>query len=94
MKSEVYSWRVAAIKKARLEHVARREGKSLAEVLEEVTDRLLAEHAETTPEYAAEQARIRQRAALAIGSISGGDPTRSSQTSQLVKEILRKKYGR
>lgn len=92
MKSAVYSWRVAATKKARLESVARREGKSLAEVLEEVTDRLLAE--KTSPEDEAEQARIRQRAALAIGSISGGDPTRSSRTSQLVKEILRKKYGR
>ena len=92
MKSAVYSWRVSAAKKARLDGIARRERKSLAEVLEEVTDRLLAE--EMSPEHEAEQAGIRQRAALAIGSISGGDPTRSSRASQLVKEILRKKYGR
>jgi hypothetical protein len=94
MKTEVYSWRVSAARKADLESEARREGTSVAELLEKITSAWLQERRHSRNGEEAEQAAIRRRAAAAIGSIRGGDPTRSSRASQLVKEILRKRYGR
>ncbi len=94
MKTEVYSWRVSAARKADLESEARREGTSVAELLEKITSDWLQERRNSRNGEEAEQAAIRRRAAAAIGSIRGGDPMRSSKASQLVKEILRKRYGR
>lgn len=94
MKSEVYSWRVSAEKKAELESEARREGKSLAGLLEQITGNWLKQRRNSRNGDEAEQAAIRKRAKAAIGSIVGSNPMRSSQASQLVKEILRKRYGR
>jgi len=94
MKTEVYSWRVSAERKAELESEARREGTSVAELLEKITTDWLQERRTSRNGDEAVQAAIRRRAAVAIGSIRGGDPMRSSKASQLVKEILRKRYGR
>jgi len=94
MKTEVYSWRISAQRKAELESEARREGTSLAALLEQITADWLQERRNSRNGDEAEQAAIRKRAASAIGSIRGGDPTRSSRASELVREILRKRYGR
>jgi hypothetical protein len=94
MKTEVYSWRVSPQRKAELESEARREGTSLAELLEEITGNWLEEQRRSRNGDEAEQAAIRKRAAAAIGSITGGDPSRSSQASKLVRKILEEKYGR
>ena len=40
----------------------------------------------------AEQAAIRRRAMAAIGSVAGGDPTRSERASELVGEIIYRKH--
>jgi hypothetical protein len=84
MKTEVYSWRLSPQRKAELESEARREGTSLAKLLEEITGDWLEERGSHNGD----------RAAAAIGSISGGDPSRSSQASKLVKRILEERYGR
>lgn len=94
MKTEVYSWRLSTERKVELEVEARREGKSLAGLLEQITANWLRDRRNSRNGDEAEQAAIRKRAAAAIGSIRGGDPTRSSRTSELVKEVLRKRYGR
>jgi hypothetical protein len=94
MKTEVYSWRVSAQRKAELESEARREGTSLAKLLEEITGNWLEEQRSSRNGEEAEQAAIRKRAAAAISSIAGGDPSRSSQASKLVKKILEERYGR
>ena len=94
MKTEVYSWRVSARRKAELESEARREGTSLAKLLEDITADWLEEQRKARNGDEAEQAAIRKRAASAIGSIVGGNPARSSQASKLVKKILEEKYGR
>ena len=94
MKTEVYSWRVAAARKAELESEARRERTSLAKLLDQVTADWLQERRNGRNGDDAEQAAIRKRAASAIGSVRGGDPTRSSRASELIKESLRKRYGR
>ncbi len=41
-----------------------------------------------------EQAAIRKRAVAAIGSICGGDPTRSAGSSELVSEIISRKHAK
>jgi hypothetical protein len=94
MKTEVYSWRLSPHRKAELEREARREGTSLAALLEEITGSWLEEQRRSRNGDEAEQAAIRKRAAAAIGSIAGGDPSRSSQASKLVKKILEERYGR
>jgi|SRR5271166_5315828 len=94
MKAEVYSWRVSAERKADLESEARREGTSLAKLLDEITGSWLREQQGSRNGDKAEQAAIRRRAAAAIGSIVGGDPSRSSQASKRVRQILEARYGR
>lgn len=92
MKTEVYSWRVSADQKAALEEEARREGTSLSALLDRVTAEWLAERRNGDVDDGVEQATIRKRAMGAIGSIRGGDPTRSGRTSELVSEIIARKH--
>jgi len=92
MKTEVYSWRLSAERKAELEAEARREGASLSALLDRVTADWLAERRNGHSADDAEQAAIRKRARSAIGSIAGDDPTRSARTSELVREIIARKH--
>jgi hypothetical protein len=92
MKTEVYSWRLAAERKAELQEEARREGTSLSSLLDRVTADWLTERRNGHCDDEAEQAAIRKRAMAAIGSVRGGDPTRSARTSELVSEIIARKY--
>jgi hypothetical protein len=92
MKTEVYSWRVSAEKKIELEGEARREGTSLATLLDKITGEWLNSRRYGHPDDEAEQAAIRKRASAAIGSISGEDPTRSERASELVREIIYRKH--
>ena len=94
MKTEVYSWRVSAQKKLELESEAKREGKSVAQLLDEISSKWLEERRNSRNGDDAEQAAIRKRAAAAIGSIRGGDPTRSSRASELVREIIARKHAK
>jgi len=92
MKTEVYSWRVSAQKKAELESEARREGTSLAGLLEQITGHWLGERRNARNGDEAEQAAIRKRMMAAVGSIRRGDPTRSQRASELVREIIYQKH--
>lgn len=92
MKTEVYSWRVSAQRKAELESEARREGTSLAKLLEDITTKWLEEQRSSRNGEEAEQAAIRKRVMATVGSIRGGDPTRSQRASELVREIIRQKH--
>jgi hypothetical protein len=92
MKTEVYSWRVSAQRKAELESEARREGTSLAGLLEQITGGWLQERHKSRNGDEKEQAAIRRRVMATVGSIRGGDPTRSERASELVREIIQKKH--
>lgn len=94
MKTEVYSWRLSTQKKTDLEYEARREQSSVADLLEQITSDWLEQRRSSRPDEEAEQATIRARAAAAIGSLSGGDPSRSSNASPRVREIIRSKHER
>ena len=92
MKTEVYSWRVSAQRKAELESEARREGTSLAGLLEQITADWIEQRRNARNGDEAEQAAIRRRVMATVGTIRGGDPTRSERASELVREIIRKKH--
>lgn len=92
MKTEVYSWRVSAARKAELEDEARRERKSVAELLEKITSDWLQERRASRNGEEEEQAALRRRVMATVGTIRSGDPTRSQRTRELVREIIRKKH--
>jgi len=94
MKTEVYSWRLSAQRKAELESEARREGTSVSALLERITAEWLTERRNGHTDDGAEQSAIRKRAAAAIGSIRGNDPTRSNRASELVREIIARKQAK
>jgi len=94
MKTEGYSWRLSAERKAELEEEARREGISLSALLDRVTADWLAQRRNGHANDDAEQAAIRKRAMAAIGSIRSGDPTRSARASELVREIIARKHAK
>jgi hypothetical protein len=94
MKSEVYSWRLSAQKKLELELQARREGKSVAQLLDEISSDWLEERKNSRPLDVSEEGRRRKRVMALAGSLSGGDPHRAANASQRVREILRERYGR
>jgi hypothetical protein len=91
-KTEVYSWRLAPERKSALEAEARAAGKTIAEVLDGLADEWLA--GRKSEEDEAEQRRLHAAAAKFVGAISGGDPNRSENVSTLMRQGLRRKYGR
>ena len=94
MKTEVYSWRVSAEKKAELESEARRAGKSLAGLLEQITANWLEERRKSRKGEEAEQAALRKRVMATVGTIRSGDPTLSTRAREVVRERIARKYER
>jgi hypothetical protein len=66
-------------------------GVGLSALLDRVTADWLAQGRNGHSDDDAEQAAIRRRAMAAIGSVAGGDPTRSERASELVREIIYRK---
>lgn len=89
-KTEVYSWRLAPEKKRALERRARAHGQTVAELLDRLTEDLLASRDESDE---AEQRRLHALAAKFVGTICGGEPNRSENVSTLVRQALQRKYG-
>jgi len=87
-KSEVYSWRLARDRKIALEDAARRSGKSLGALLEDITAQWLLGRADHAESEAARQARLRAAVAKVIGTIAGGKPARSEHVRALVRQRL------
>ena len=94
MKTEVYSWRLSAQKKAELETEAHRERTSLAGLLDQITADWLAERRNGHPDDEAAQAALKRRIMATVGTIRGGDPTRSERASELVREIVTRKHAK
>jgi len=93
MKTEVYSWRLSADRKAALEEEARRERMSLSALLDRVTADWLAERRNGhSRDDDAEQAALRKRVMKTVGTIRGNDPTRAERASELVREIIARKH--
>jgi hypothetical protein len=93
MKTEVYSWRVSPTRKADLESEARREGTSVAELLEKITSDWLEQRRTSRNGEEAEQAALRQRVLATVGTIRGGDPTLASRAREVVREQIARKHA-
>jgi hypothetical protein len=93
MKSEVYSWRVSADLKTELEREAQRRKISVSAALD------LAAHDwldKGGPEIESdqEQLRLHRAASKCFGALASGDPRRSQNARQAVRQRLRRHYGR
>ncbi len=75
-----------------LESEARRDGKSVAQILDEISAEWIEERRQNRNGDEAEQERIRKRVMKVIGTIHGGDPTRATRSKELVRQIIRKKH--
>jgi hypothetical protein len=93
MKTEVYSWRVSAELKTGLEREARRRKISLACALDLAAEEWLKNNGADKDDDR-EQKRLHEAASKFFGTITGGDPHRSENVRQLVRERLRRRYGR
>jgi hypothetical protein len=93
-KDDVYSWRISRARKAALEHVAREEHVSMAELLDRVTGEWITSRSAATGGEDAEQTRLRAAAARFIGAIRGGDPDRAAQARQRLRTILKERRER
>jgi hypothetical protein len=93
MKTEVYSWRVSAQKKAELASEARREGTSLAELLERITAEWLRKRSNSRNGDAAEQAALRRRVMATVGTIRSGDPMLATRARETVRERIQRKQA-
>jgi hypothetical protein len=94
MKGEVYSWRLSRELKDDLEQAARREGVSLARLLERIARDWLKARSSAAEDDEAEQERLRAVAMQFAGTIQGGDPDRAAEAGKRVRELLARKYGR
>jgi hypothetical protein len=94
MRSEVYSWRMSRDLKEDLEEAARREGVSVARLLERIARDWLKARASPAADDEAEQERLRAIAMQFVGTIRGGDPDRAAEVSKRVHESLARQYGR
>ena len=93
MKTEVYSWRVTRELKSGLEREARRRNLSLSAVLDLAVLEWL-DKSDPDSGSDEEQHRLHTLAAEAFGSIAGGDPSRSKNVRQSVRERLRRRNDR
>ena len=90
-KTAVYSWRMTPELKAELEERARREGCSMAEMLEEISQAWLRES--PSAEDAEEQARLHAEARRFAGAVEIDDPDISVRVRERVRECLTRRRG-
>lgn len=91
-RSEVYSWRVAVEVKVALEHEARREGRSVGDLLEQIATEWLAARLGAT-DGGDEQAHLHDVAAKTFGTLAGGNPDRSTSVRTAVRRRLTSRHG-
>ena len=93
MKNEVYSWRVSTDLKTGLEREARRRKISVAAVLDlAARDWLNKGGAEIEGDE--EQLRLRKAASKCFGAVASGNPHRSENARQAVRQRLRRHHDR
>jgi hypothetical protein len=90
-KSQVYSWRCEPEVLGALEEESRREGASVAELLDRIAGQWLSRRRAARAHEDEEQARLHAAARAAIGAISGGDPRRSERARETLRKRLRER---
>ena len=87
-KSEVYSWRVSPEMKVALEVEARREGRSVAALLDRMASEWLTARRRRGALDNGEQARVRAAAEKVLGTIAGGDSRRAESARTAIRTRL------
>ena len=87
-KDEIYSWCVSTEMKVALERAARAQGKSIAQLLEELVASWL-KKAGGGPEDDEEQRRLHQSASRWLGKLRGQDPLRSERARENLRTRLK-----
>ena len=90
-KTEVYSWRCSPETLSALEHKARREGKTVARLLDGITQGWLERQRSASTED--DQARLRNAAVRTFGSLASGVSDRSRHVRSQVRERLARRHG-
>ncbi len=92
MKTEVYSWRVSAELKSGLEREAHRRKISLSALLDLAARDWLSKD-ELQFEGDEKQLKLQQAASKCFGVLDGGNPYRSENVSQAVRQRLNRRHG-
>ena len=92
MKSEVYSWRLTPEVKSDLERQARLRKMSVSSILDIAIRDWLTKNADTSEKDI--QARIHAAAEKCFGTIAGNSPHRAESARQIIRNRLRRRYGR
>jgi hypothetical protein len=93
-KTEVYSWRISPETKTALELEARREGESVAGLLERIAHEWLEARRELSASQEAEQIRLHAAAARTFGTVAGRNPRRAERARLAVRERIARRHGR
>lgn len=93
-KSEIYSWRLSPEVKSALEIEARREGITLASLLERIAEEWLRTRRLSIAQEEAEQARLHAAARRTLGTIAGGNSRRAERAHSAIRERLARRHAR
>jgi predicted DNA-binding protein len=92
-KTEVYSWRLSPDLKDSLDALARSQGRSLADLLEEMAMERIERGSDAGQEWE-RQEKLRAAAMRFVGALSGDDPDRAATSRELVRARLAARHGR
>lgn len=92
MRSEVYSWRLTPEVKSDLERQARLRNISVSSILDIAVRDWLKKNSDKDEEEI--QARLHAAAERCFGTIVGRDPHRAESARKIVRNRLRRRYGR
>jgi len=92
-KTEVYSWRISPQIKRTLEQEARREGTSVAVLLERITKEWILSRTDREGDDE-KQAHLRASVNRTIGAISGSNPNRAAQARATIRKRILLRHGR
>ena len=87
-KTEVYTWRLSPVTKAALEEAARKQNRSIADLLEEIVSASLGRSGQESD--AERQRALHARAAEFAGCLAGADSQRAEQARERVRSRLKR----
>jgi len=88
MKTEIYTWRLSSEIKSALETEARREGTTVAALLDQLARRWIEDRRAQSTSDSAEQLRLHSQAEKSIGKIASGKAHRAESARVLVRKRL------
>jgi ABC-type glutathione transport system ATPase component len=93
-KSEVYTWRLSPAVKAALEEAARRKGRTVSELLDEIVAEKLQTLGWEPEEEEERQRELHERAASFAGCFAGGDRQRATNARAILRDRVKRRVSR